>query len=144
MSPPNNPKTPADRTDPEQRWLIGLQRIRTTLRDANEKTDDKDDVTQSLINAMLVATERLLAGVPPQEIALMAAATMVKGFQPQLAAQLQQAWVGINRPPTVPGMPIPTGPSPMGAAVQPQAPTPPMPGPPPGNMSGGGSPPAGL
>ncbi len=147
VSAPPNPKTPFNRTDPQHIWLIALQRVRTTLRELNDQLDDKDDVSQSIVTAMGVATERLLAGVPPQEIALMAAGQMIKSFQPQLAQQLEQAWVGINRPPSVPGMPVQTGPTPQPPAAPPQAPTPPMGGPPPGMGGGppmGGSPPPGM
>jgi hypothetical protein len=150
VSPPPNPKTPFERTDPQHLWLIALQRVRQTLRECNDQIDDKDDTTQAIVTSMGVATERLLAGVPPQEIALMAAGSMIKGFSPQLATQLEQAWVQINRPPSVPGMPVPTGPLPQGGmpmgAAGPQAPTPPMNGAP--VMGGppgiGGSPPPGL
>ena len=144
VSPPPNPKTPFSRTDPQHTWLIALQRVRQTLRECNDQLDDKDETVAAIITAMGVATERMLAGVPPQEIALMAAGAMIKGFSPQLAQQIEQAWVQINRPPSVPGMPIVTGPPPPGGApgvaAPPQAPAPPMGGMPPM----GGSPPPGI
>lgn len=120
VSPPRNSKTPFVRTDPEHVWLIGLQRVRQSLHDLDESLDDKDDVSQAIVGAMNVAVNRLMAGVPPNEIALLTAASLLKPVSPPLAAQTEQQWMEINRAPTAPGPPIPTGPPGMGGPGAPQ------------------------
>lgn len=105
VSPPKNSKIPFARTDPQHVWLIGLQRVRQSLSDLNDHLDDKDEPIQDVIQAMSIITERLLAGVPPNEVALLGAAAMIKSVAPPLAQQLEQQWATINRPPQVPGMP---------------------------------------
>lgn len=144
VSPPSNPKTPFQRTDPQHTWLIGLQRVRTSFRDLNDNLDDKDDITVGLIIAMQVATERLLAGVPPNEVALLSAASMIKTVNPMLASQIEQQWASINRPPQVAGAPMQTGPTPQpGAGMGPATPPPGMnPGIATAMMGGAGSQPA--
>lgn len=120
VSPPKNSKVPFARTDPQHSWMIGLQRVRQSLRDLQDHLDDKEDVVGDMVSAMSVIVERMLAGVPPNEVALLGAATMLKGIAPPLAQQVEQQWATINRPPQVPGVPVPTGP-PMGGpgAMQP-------------------------
>lgn len=110
VSPPKNSKTPFVRTDPDHVWLIGLQRIRQSLHDLDEHLDDKDDVTQAVVSSFNVVVNRLMAGVPPNEVALLGAASLLKPVSPPLAAQVEQQWMEINRAPTAPGAPIPTGP----------------------------------
>jgi len=110
VSPPQNPKTPAQRDDPQHSWYIALQRIRIPLQDLIEKQlDDKDDVTAAIIIAMHSAMEKLLAGLDPKIVAGFMAASAIKPFDPMTAAQLENNAAQVGRPPTVPGSPTLTG-----------------------------------
>jgi hypothetical protein len=120
VSPPAaKPSVPFVRTDPQHSWLIGLQRVRQSLHDLDEHLDDKEPAVQDTVSAMASATEKLMAGVPPPQVALLAAAQLLKNIAPQLSQQCEQQWATINRPPQVPGVPIPSGPPPGGPGAQP-------------------------
>lgn len=125
VSPPQNSQTPMDRTDPQHIWLTRLQPVRQTLLDLNELLDDKDDATQSFFTAITTGVERMMKGFPANEVALMAAAQMIKPFSPDLAKMLEAKWAEINRPAQVAGPAIQTGVPGEGAPPQPPAAAPP-------------------
>lgn len=110
VSPPQNPKTPAQRDDPQHAWYIALQRIRIPLQDTiSNKLDDKDDKTAAILIAMHAAIEKLLAGIDPQMVAGFMAASAIKPFDPMTAATLENSADQVGRPPVVPGTPNITG-----------------------------------
>jgi hypothetical protein len=142
VSPPPNPKTPAQRDDPQHKWYLALQRIRTTVKDLIERElEDKDQPTSDIFLAMHAALEKLLAGIDPKTVAGFMAASAVKSINPQIASQLEIEAAQAGRPPQVQGMPNlvgmpqpplggglmpaqgpPTGAPPMGAAEPPGPP----------------------
>ena len=115
VSPPANNKTPFQRTDPEKLWLERLNVPRQGFDDLEELLDDKDDITVGLVTALRTATIQLLQMQPAKDIAYRTASAILKAVSPQLSMQVDQEWVASNRPPTVPGTPIQTGPTPSGA-----------------------------
>lgn len=139
---PSNPQTPAQRTDPKHDWLIGLQRARITIKDLiDQHIDNQDPATQNLVLSMHAAIDKLLAGIPPQMIAILAAASIVKPFDAQIASTLEMRAMQMSQPPIVPGAPA-MQPPPGGPMAQPTAGAgmPPMGGAPspvsPGNFPG--------
>lgn len=127
QAPPTNPQTPAQRTDPKHDWLIALQRVRVTLRDiVDQHLDNQDPATQSTILAMHGAIDKLLAGIDAKTIAVLAAASLVKSFDPQTASMLEMRAMQMSQPPMVPGAPAITPPGGMSAPTAgPQATPPP-------------------
>lgn len=124
VSPPQNPKTPAQRTDPQHEWLIGLQRVRATVSDLiRDQLDDKPQPVQDLILAMNAAIEKTLAGIDPNTVALLAGASIVKAIAPQVSSQLEMQAAQGSRPPMVPGMPSISTPPDASALGGMQAPT---------------------
>lgn len=125
---PANPQTPAQRTDPKHDWLIGLQRVRITLKDLiDQHLDNQDAATQSLVLAMHAAIDKLLAGIPSQMIAVLAAASIIKPFDAQTASMLEMRAMQMSQPPIVPGQPAMQPPQGGMSAptAGPQAPPPP-------------------
>lgn len=129
QAPPTNPQTPAQRTDPRHDWLIGLQRVRITLKDLiDQHLDNQDPATQSLVLAMHAAIDKLLAGIPSQMIGVLAAASIVKPMDAQIASQLEMRAMQMSQPPIVPGAPAmqpPQGGPMAQPTAGPQAPQPP-------------------
>lgn len=125
VGPPQNPKTPAQRTDPQHEWLIALQRVRATVADIiRDHLDDKPQPVQDLILAMNAAMEKTLAGIDPNTVSLLAGASIVKSIAPQVSSQLEMQAAQGSRPPMVPGMPsISTPPTGLGVGPGVQAPT---------------------
>jgi hypothetical protein len=114
-APPANAQTPTQRLDPQHEWFIAVQRVRMTLRDIIDRNlDDRDPVTQSLFVAMHIATEKLLAQIDPKITALLCAASIVKGINPNLGSQLEMLAAQSSAPPTVPGVPQVAAPPPLG------------------------------
>lgn len=104
---PSNPQTPAQRTDPRHDWLIGLQRVRITLKDLiDQHLDNQDPSTQNLVLAMHAAIDKMLAGLTPQTIAILAAASIVKPIDAQIASTLEMRAMQMSQGPIVPGQPV--------------------------------------
>lgn len=117
-SPPPNPNTPYDRSDPREDQLLDLQRIRRALEVGKDHQAEGDPVW-ALYSIMHSAITRLRDGVGPE---------MVK--QAMIAA--------LSPPPTVPGgmgMPVgglpPPGQAPTAGAPPPGGAPPVSPGSPP-------------
>ncbi len=144
--PPPNPKTLAQRTNPEYQWQAGLHSVRKALDNLLESIDERPDEDQTLITAMRHAADRLLKGVPGADTSLSLAAESCETIEPTISQQARQKLDELNRPPQVPGMPQLAGMM-AGGGGAPQmggAPMPPggMPAgpPPPSPMGGGGAP----
>lgn len=146
VSPPNNPKTLAQRTDPQYLWLSKLHSIRKAVDETiQESLDDREPEEQTLITAIRHAIDRLIRGVKGNEVSLKMASSAVEALAPQIAAMLDAQLEQVTRAPIVSGAPEATGmqPPPMGGGMpgQPPGAPPGMPGAMPGGM-GGPAPPA--
>ena len=139
--PPQNPKTMAQRTNPQYLRLQRLHSIRAAIdKYVQEGLDDQPDDEQILITAMRHAADRLLKGVDGKEVVLTLAQEATQTVAPEVAQAAQQALANLNRPPMAPGMPQLTG-MPGGAPPGPPGGMPP--GGPPGPPAGGPMPPMG-
>lgn len=70
-SPPINPQTPNDRSDPQEQLLIAYQRIRWSTDEALKHVGDDNPITQALLHAVHSAATKLLAGIDPQQVVQM-------------------------------------------------------------------------
>jgi hypothetical protein len=128
VGPPNNPKTLAQRTDPQYLWLSKLHSIRKAIDETiQESLDERPPEEQSLITAIRHAIDRLIRGVKGAEASMKLASSVVETLAPQIAQQLEAQLEQMTRAPMVPGAPQPSGMQPGGGM--------PPPGPQPGPMS---------
>lgn len=125
VGPPQNPKTPAQRIDPQHEWLIALQRVRAVVNDIiRDHLDDKPQQIQDLFLAINSAVEKTLAGIDPNVVSMLAGAAIVKSIAPPIATQLEMQAAQSSRPPMVPGAPTISAPQPnLGMGLGVQAPT---------------------
>lgn len=135
VSPPSNPKTLAQRTDPQYLWLGKLHSIRKAIDETiQESLDDRAPEEQTLITAMRHAIDRLIRGVKGNEVSVKLASSAIETIAPQIAQQLDMQLEQMTRAPIVPGAPQPGQPPGMPMGQPPGAPPggmpPGMPGPP--------------
>lgn len=143
VSPPNNPKTLAQRTDPQYLWLSKLHSIRKAVDETiQESLDDRPPEEQTLITAIRHAIDRLIRGVKGNEVSLKMAASAVEALAPQIAQMLEAQLEQVTRAPIVPGAPEATGMQPPMGGGMPGQPPGAMPGGMPGGMPGAPAPPA--
>jgi len=109
VGPPNNPRTLAQRTDPQYQWLAKLHAIRKSLDETiQESLDSQDPETQAVITAMRHGVDRFIHGVKGADVSLKLASSVLENVAPDLSQQADQRLEQMTRP-VVPGAPIPTG-----------------------------------
>ena len=113
--PPNNPKTLAQRTDPQYLWLSKLHSIRKAIDETiQESLDDRPPEEQTLITAQRHAIDRLIRGVKGDSVSIKLASEVTEATAPQIAQQLEMQLEQMTRAPIVPGAPQVTGMQPQG------------------------------
>ncbi len=110
-SPPN-PKTPNDRTDPQEAQILNMQRARRALEILRDGMMDGDP-SRDLVAAMHSAVSKLRDGISPDTVKM----TMLQTLSPSPMLG------GLGAPGAMPGMPGMPGPNPITAGA------PPAPGP---------------
>lgn len=132
QAPVNNPKTPADRTDPHEETLLDQQRIRRAFEVAIEHRPDDEDPLKKFYGPMHAAITRLRDGTPIEDATDALGLALFTLVSPQTKAQMTQ----LLSPPPAPGGMAMGGPPPGGPPAGPgQAAVPP--GPPGGPVSSG-------
>lgn len=137
QAPPNNPKTPNDRTDPGEESLLDQQRIRRSFEVAIEHRPDDQDPLKQVYTPMLQAVTRLRDGTPQQDVIDALGLAFFTLVSPQTKTQLQQ----LLSPPPAPGMGAMPGPTTPQGAPPPGAGPGASAGPPPGGPVSPGQPP---
>lgn len=109
VSPPNNPRTLSQRTDPQYQWLAKLHAIRKALDECiQESLDSQEPETQAVIVSTRHAMDRFIHGVKGGDVSLKLASSVLEGVAPDLQQQVEQRLEQQTRP-VVPGAPQITG-----------------------------------
>ena len=114
QAPPNNPKTPNDRTDPGEESLLDQQRIRRSFEVAIEHRPDDQDPLKQFYGPLHAAITRLRDGTAIEDVTDALGLALFQLVSPQTKKQLQQL---LSPAPAMgggamPGMPPPGGPPP--------------------------------
>ena len=115
VSPPKNKQIPYARIDPQHVWLTRLHAVRHALTKLDESIDDQDDLTQTLVSQTGEIIERIMKGMPPDDIAFSAGIGLLRPVSPQAAQIASAEWAQKNRAASVPAAPGAIGPPPGGA-----------------------------
>ena len=111
QAPPNNPKTPNDRTDPGEESLLDQQRIRRSFEVAIEHRPDDQDPLKQFYGPLHAAITRLRDGTAIEDVTDALGLALFQLVSPQTKKQLQQ----LLSPQPAPGLgAMPQGPPPGG------------------------------
>ena len=107
QAPPNNPKTPNDRTDPGEESLLDQQRIRRSFEVAIEHRPDDQDPLKQFYGPLHAAITRLRDGTAIEDVTDALGLALFHLVSPQTKKQLQQ----LLSPQPAPGMGAMPGPT---------------------------------
>jgi hypothetical protein len=124
-APPNNPNTPNQRLDPQERRTLDMQRIHRALERAIEPYDGgPSDATTDIFHMFHGVVTRIMSGIDPMQAFMKGVQAIVPSPMPAAASQgaVPQASAGPTPPPSLlQGM---QGPVPVSPGL-PAMPTPP-------------------
>lgn len=127
MAGPPNPNTPSERVDPQNRTLINLQRIHTSLQKALDPSEGMPpDATADILHMFHGVIGRIMSGVEPRAAFMTGVQSIVPSPMPAAASPgaAPQATAG------------PQAPAPPSLLAGMQGPVPVSPGGPPGPQMG--------